>query len=121
MVYTRTIIHLSVCYQLSKAHKIAVIIFVQTNGIDCQRAGYGHFSAGINHCKTNSGGGDGCKRVVTGVDYGCGQYHQSCSEPLCCGASCQGPDSCDSGNAKYVKLSLLYITHGTKVFHGNRK
>ena len=69
----------------------------QTNGVDCQKAGYGHFSAAINHCKKNSGGGDGCKRVVTGTDYGCGQYHESCSEPLCCGYNCQGPDSCDSG------------------------
>lgn len=69
----------------------------RTNGVDCQRAGYGHFSAGINHCKTNNGGGDGCKRVKTGVDYGCSHYHDSCSEPLCCGLGCKGPDSCDSG------------------------
>ena len=65
--------------------------------MDCQKAGYGHFSGAINHCMQNNIGGDGCKRVVTGTDYGCGQYHEPCSEPVCCGFACQGPDSCDSG------------------------
>ena len=65
--------------------------------MDCQKAGYGRFSGAINHCMQNNIGGDGCKRVKTGTDYGCGQYHEPCSEPVCCGLACQGPDSCDSG------------------------
>ena len=76
---------------------VCVFVSFQTNGIDCQKAGYGQFSAGINHCMQINGGGDGCKRVVTDIDYGCGKYHDSCSEPLCCGSNCQGPDVCDSG------------------------
>ncbi|EDO47788.1 predicted protein [Nematostella vectensis] len=69
----------------------------RTTGFDCQTASYAQLSAAINHCKTKAYGADGCTRAVTGLDYGCDQYHKDCSEPLCCGLTCGGSDICDSG------------------------
>ena len=42
-------------------------------------------------------GAEGCSQPKPHADYGCDQYHKECSEPLCCGFDCQGPDICDSG------------------------
>ncbi|XP_065198014.1 MAM and LDL-receptor class A domain-containing protein 2-like [Sycon ciliatum] len=61
-------------------------------GSQCSTAGYGRFSAGVNHCHLSKA----CTSAVRGLDYGCGVFGSPCSEPLCCGAGCNGYDNCNS-------------------------
>ena len=69
------------------------------NSGTCKAAGYGRFSAGINHCSRKLGA---CDKPKANVDYGCSHYDLndlSCDEPLCCGLDCEKQDKVDCDGA----------------------
>lgn len=55
-------------------------------------AGYGMYSAGINHCHISQA----CAAPKKNFDYGCSYFATTCDKPLCCGIGCKGVDKCSN-------------------------